>query len=164
MENKTTAVAKPPDPLSQRVTEIALAKKFFDAVERKWNKSAALEILCQVVLSDAESAAAAVPGQPESRTLADLYEVWKVLGGENRLALELDELSDEVLRFHVNTCSYAEEYEKRGLAGLGVEFSCRRDKPFAEALLPGVRLTQSKTIMEGTDRCEFEYRLEGKKK
>ncbi|MDR2185504.1 MAG: L-2-amino-thiazoline-4-carboxylic acid hydrolase [Treponema sp.] len=163
MEHKTIAPVKPPDPLSRRVTEIVLAKKFFDAIEQKWDRSAALEILRQVVRSDAESAAAAVPGRPESRTFADLYEVWKVLGGENRLALELDELSGEALRFHVNACAYAEEYEKRGLTGIGVEFSCRRDKPFAEALLPGVRLTQSRTIMEGGTRCEFEYRLGGKK-
>jgi hypothetical protein len=164
MKNKARALVKPPDPLSKRVTEITLAKKFFDAIEQKWDKAAALEILRQVVLSEAESAAAGVPGRPESRTLADLYKIWKVLGGENRLALELDELSGEVLRFHINACSYAEEYEKRELAGIGVEFSCRRDKPFAEALLPGVRMTQSKTIMEGGKRCEFEYRLEGKKK
>ncbi|MDR2662315.1 MAG: L-2-amino-thiazoline-4-carboxylic acid hydrolase [Treponema sp.] len=162
--SKTVASAKQPDPLSRRITEIAIAQKFYDAIAKRWDRSAALEVLRQVVLSEAESAAAAVPGKPESRTLADIYEVWKVLGGENRLDLELDELSGEVLRFHINACGYAEEYKKRGLTEIGVEFSCRRDRPFAEALLPGVRLLQSKTIMEGGERCEFEYRMEEKKK
>jgi hypothetical protein len=160
MEGKTSASAKQMDPLSRRVTEIALAKKFFDVIEKRWDRAAAFEVLRQVVLAEAESAAASVPGQSEARTLADIYEVWKILGGEKRLDLELDELSGEVLRFHVNACAYAEEYKKQGLTEIGVEFSCRRDRPFAEALLPGVKFTQSKTIMEGGERCEFEYLLE----
>jgi hypothetical protein len=162
LEGKTTASVKQPDPLSRRVTEITLAQKFFDVIEKRWDRAAAFEVLRQVVLSEAESAAEAVSGQPEARTLADIYEVWKILGGERRLDLELDELSGEVLRFHVNACAYAEEYKKRGLTEIGVEFSCRRDRPFAEALLPGVKLSQSKTMMEGGERCEFEYRLENK--
>lgn len=164
MQDTINASAKPPDPLSRRVTEITLAKKFFDVIEQRWGGLAALEVLREVVISEAESAATSVPGRPESRSLTDLYEVWKILGGENRLDIELDEISGKTLRFHINACSYAKEYEKRGLTEIGVEFSCKRDKPFAEALLPGVKLSQSRTIMEGSERCEFEYRLEGKEK
>jgi predicted ArsR family transcriptional regulator len=47
-----------------------------------------------------------------------------------------------------------------GLAETGIAFSCRRDKPFAEALVPGVHVEQSETILEGSSRCEFAYTLD----
>ncbi|MDR2724706.1 MAG: L-2-amino-thiazoline-4-carboxylic acid hydrolase, partial [Candidatus Adiutrix sp.] len=91
-------------------------------------------------------------------TLADLWDVWQALGGDGRLELELSELSPGVLRFRVRRCAYAEAYRALNLLELGLEFSCRRDAPLAKALLPGVALRQSPTLMEGHDGCLFEYR------
>lgn len=53
----------------------------------------------------------------------------------------------------------SEAYRRLGLAREGVALSCRPDGPFAEALVPGIRLDQSRTLFEGNHECLFDYRM-----
>ncbi len=147
-------------PLEKRTVELPLAAAFVDVLTEEYDQKTALEILDRVVKREAQAAAASSRRSYPELSLNTLYEVWKILGGDGRLELELEELTPRTLKFHITRCRYAENYRALGLEQLGVSFSCRRDKPFAEALIPGVRLTQSKTILEGSDRCSFEYILE----
>lgn len=147
-------------PLQKRTVELSLAATFVDVLTKQYDEKTALEILEQVVTKEAQSAADGCRSIHTEMSLKTLYDVWKGLGGDGRLALELEELTPRVLKFHITQCQYAQAYVALGLEALGVAFSCRRDKPFAEALIPGIRLTQSKTILEGSDRCSFEYILE----
>ena len=84
----------------------------------------------------------------------------KLQASINTVKAKLDELSSDRLRFHVDHCAYADMYRSRGQADAGIAFSCKRDAPFARALVPGVTVEQSKTILEGNHRCEFTYTLE----
>ncbi len=147
-------------PLMRRVVEIGLAGSFVSVLTEQYGEQAAENILSKVVAREARMAADALRAQLPEASMASLYEVWKTLSGDGRLELVLEELSEHTLRFHVNRCLYAESYRKLGLAELGIAFSCRRDEPFAKALLPGIRMTQSKTILEGSPRCSFEYTWE----
>ena len=147
-------------PLQRRAIEIGLARAFVSVLTDEYGQGAAKVVLKKVVEREARQAAGAFRDKLPEQSLAGLYEVWMMLGGDGRLELVLEELSEHTLRFHINRCCYAESYRELGLEELGIEFSCRRDEPFARALLPGVHMTQSKTILEGSDRCSFEYTLE----
>jgi len=147
-------------PLERRTVEIELVRSFVAVLEGEYGKDAAKAVLRKVVEKAASDAAKSYLSRYPKPTLKILFEIWKELGGDGRLDLQLDELTERTLRFHVDRCSYAEMYRSRGLEELGIAFSCRRDEPFAKALIPGVEVRQSKTILEGETRCDFEYSLE----
>ena len=148
------------DPLTQRSVEIDVAAAFHSALETRFERETADAVFAEVVADMAAQGAARWRERFPRPTLSDLWEVWACLGGEGRLDLHLDQLDERTLRFHVDRCAYADLYRSRGLEELGVAFSCRRDAPFAEAFLPGVAVTQSRTILEGAPCCEFTYTLE----
>jgi hypothetical protein len=147
-------------PLTQRTIEIKLANSFIKQIQRRYGEDVALEILQSVVEEQANSAAIQFQKTKQVASLHSLYDVWKILGGDGRLDLELEELNEHNLKFHINRCCYAQRYQELQLESLGILFSCRRDEPFAKALIPGVKMTQSKTILEGNNSCSFEYTLE----
>jgi hypothetical protein len=147
-------------PLARRAVEIDIAHAFFSAAEQRLGRDAAQEMLESVVGQLAVAAAQTFGERYPAPSLRDLWEIWQFLGGDDRLELHLDELSDHKLRFHVDRCAYADLYRERGLEEIGVAFSCRRDEPFAKALIRGIGVQQSKTILEGSNRCEFTYTLE----
>ena len=146
-------------PLDRRLVEIELAETFTTVLTGRYGPEAAREILRDVVGRAAARSAAEIRRLRPEPTLADLWAVWQNLGGEGRLDLELSELNSRTLRFRVRRCAYAEAYRESGLTDLGLEFSCRRDAPFARALLPGVKINQSPSIMEGHDACLFEFQI-----
>lgn len=148
-------------PLDRRAIEIRVAAAFHEAATKIVGPETAAAVFAEAVVSLADHAAHDI-ARGDALSLSDLWEVWRTLGGDGRLDLHLDALDDRALQFHVDQCAYAELYEELGLAELGVAFSCRRDKPFAEALVPGVKVDQSQTILEGASRCEFTYTLENR--
>jgi 2,4-dienoyl-CoA reductase-like NADH-dependent reductase (Old Yellow Enzyme family) len=161
---KAKASASEPAPgptvLERRIIEIELANAFVDVIRQRWDEETANDVLREVVKQLAHTAAEGIRAKNPERSLNSLWDVWGGLGGDGRLDMVLDELSEKTLKFHIDRCSYEEAYRKMGLEELGVDFSCRRDKPFAEALMPGIRMRQSETIMEGSKRCAFEYSLD----
>jgi len=148
-------------PLMQRAVEIGVAEAFLSVLTEHLGEASAAELFQQVVDRLAVSAAQGLQVRYPDPSLADLWEIWSShLGADGRLDLQLDELSDARLHFHVDHCAYADLYRSRGQEQVGIALSCRRDKPFAEALIPRVAVEQSKTILEGSHRCEFTYTLE----
>lgn len=75
------------------------------------------------------------------------------------LEIEIVEQSDDVFRFNVNRCRYAEMYRQLGLADLGAALSCNRDGTMVEGFNPNIEFTRTQTIMSGASHCDFEYRL-----
>lgn len=148
------------DPLARRAIEVNVADAFHTAIRNRYGGEAADALLDEVVRALAEQSAAQWRERHPDPALADLWALWRHLGSEGRLDLHLDELGEHRLRFRVDRCAYADMYRSRGLEALGAAFSCRRDAPFAEAFLPGVAVTQSRTILEGAPCCEFTYTLE----
>jgi hypothetical protein len=149
-------------PVDRRLIEIELAQGFFCSIASRWGEGAAEEVLAEVIKNAARETAEKMRAGCPNQSLASLFEVWKHFSGEGRLDLVLEELSGTALRLHVKRCAFAEAYKERGWEKLGLLCSCKRDIPFAEALLPGVKVKQIRTILEGGERCEYEYTLEEK--
>ena len=61
--------------------------------------------------------------------------------------------------FNVTRCPYYDKYKELGLEEFGVGFSCCRDEPFARGFNPQPRLEWARTIMEGSEFCDFRYYL-----
>ena len=61
------------------------------------------------------------------------------------------------LSFKVISCKYADMYEKLGIKELGTVLSCSRDFSFTEGFNPEIELIRTKTIMGGSEYCDFRY-------
>lgn len=74
--------------------------------------------------------------------------------------MEVLERTESTYSFNVTRCPYFELYRELGMEELGVALSCCRDEPFARGFNPRLRLTRTRTIMEGANHCDFRYSLE----
>ena len=54
-------------------------------------------------------------------------------------------------------CKYAEMYKSMGLEELGFDLSCNRDFNLVKGFNKNIRLTRTKTLMQGDDHCNFKY-------
>jgi hypothetical protein len=160
MTEKTVSPESTVSPLERRSIEIELAASFVDLITKRYGSDAAQDMLTKVVEDAAAKSATLFLMQYPNPTLHDLYEIWNILGGDGRLDIVLDELTEKNLKFRVLKCKYAEMYQSKGKEAIGIAFSCKRDEPFAKALMPHITVQQSKTILEGNAHCAFEYSLE----
>jgi len=74
------------------------------------------------------------------------------------LDVDVKELSADAFDMDVTGCVYARFFQEIGEPELGFLLVCSADFDFVEEL-PGVELTRTETIMQGSDRCDFRYRF-----
>lgn len=145
--------------LARRRIEAQFAKGIFDVLAEEVGRARAVEILTKAVVRLAEAAGASFAegrsaGRRGLEAYAEILPVWQEGG-----ALEVDLAVKEPnrLEFDVIRCRYAEMYKELGIPELGAVLSCNRDGAFCKGFDPAIRLTRTKTIMEGADRCDFRY-------
>ena len=88
---------------------------------------------------------------------ADGMEPW-TRGGS--LETEILEQTPQRFAFNVTRCRYAEMYRRLGIPELGALLSCNRDFALSDGFNPKLKLTRTRTIMEGASHCDFRYRLQ----
>ena len=96
----------------------------------------------------------------KSNGIKELIKDVSTWGDGGILEMEVLEETSNTYFFNVHKCPYYEKYKELGLTELGVGFSCCRDKPFALGFNSKLKLIRTKTIMEGSDFCDFRYFLE----
>jgi hypothetical protein len=97
-------------------------------------------------------------GETYGRSLAALKDVAeKVWAGSGSLEVEIIAASEERLDFNVNRCRYAEFYKELGLADLGYLIHCNRDHAMIDGFNPDLKLTRTRTVMEGAPHCDFRF-------
>jgi len=69
------------------------------------------------------------------------------------------EQTPDAFALEVTGCRYAEFYKALGAPDLGFLLTCSADFPFADGFGGEVRLTRTRTIMQGADHCDFRYQL-----
>ena len=74
-------------------------------------------------------------------------------------ALDYDVLnhSSDAFEINVTGCRYAQFYKQLGIPELGFLLVCSSDFPVAEGFGPDIRLTRTRTIMQGASHCDFRY-------
>jgi len=66
--------------------------------------------------------------------------------------------SQDTYAIDVTGCRYAQFYKELGEPELGFLLVCSSDFPFVEGFGPGIKLTRTRTIMQGASHCDFRYR------
>lgn len=144
--------------LTRREIEARILGPFFEAVAAELGEARARELLARVVVGEARKAGAAMRERAGGEGLVDFAAQWEpwLRGG----ALEIEELErgEDVWRFNVTRCRYAELYRALGMAELGAILSCNRDAALIEGYAGDVTLERTQTIMQGASHCDFRYR------
>ncbi len=152
--------------LERRRIEAEFVKGLFDALAEDVGRARAVEILTRAVIRLAETAGESFAAHadqdagPSGRNLLAYAEILPIWRQDDALAIDLKVSEADRLEFDVTRCRYAEMYRALGVAELGAVLSCNRDKAFCAGFNPAIRLTRTKTIMEGADRCDFRYVVE----
>jgi hypothetical protein len=66
--------------------------------------------------------------------------------------------SQDTYEIDVSGCRYAQLYKELGEPELGFLLVCSLDFPFVEGFGPDIKLTRTRTIMQGASHCDFRYR------
>jgi hypothetical protein len=74
------------------------------------------------------------------------------------LEYEMVDRSSDAFDFDVTRCAYAEFYHALGEPELGFLLVCELDDARAEGLGTDVQFRRTRTLMQGSDRCDFRYR------
>lgn len=132
----------------------SLIKAFADKV----GYDNAIEIVEQVVREDAVLSGRTLADKYGGNTLRGLSRIvnqeW---ANDNAMKIEIIKENEDELCFNVVSCKYAEMYEKLGIKELGSILSCDRDFSFMEGFNPEIELIRTKTIMAGSECCDFRY-------
>jgi len=145
--------------LTRREIEARMAAPFVQALVRELGQERGLEIVREIIESLAKESGAEMATLLKGRTVAHFAKGLKYWMQDNALEIEVLEQTDVTFSFNVVRCRYAEMYKRIGLAHLGKHLSCARDYAFMTGFNPNIRLTRTKTIMEGAEYCDFKYQL-----
>jgi len=92
-------------------------------------------------------------------TMADLAGGLTAWAKGDAYEMEGITLTETKYVYNITRCRYAEMYKAIGMADLGVILSCGRDFELISGFNPKMKLTRTKTIMEGCDCCDFRITL-----
>ncbi len=128
---------------------------------KKIGREEALEVLKEVNQQEAFKRGQSTIRTDGLSTIEELVKDVSTWGDGGEWNIEVLEETSKTYYFNVHRCLYYEKYKELGLEKLGVQLSCCRDEPFARGLDPKLRLSRTKTIMEGAVFCDFRYDLDG---
>ena len=72
---------------------------------------------------------------------------------------EIVEQTDDKIEIKITRCLFAEAFKELGDTELGYIISCEQDFHFAKGFNPKIKLTRTKTLMEGHDYCDHCWKL-----
>ncbi len=146
--------------LRRREIEARILAPLVEAFADEFGRERVMDVARRVIVEIARAQGrelAARAGGDDLRTFAATKEPWTRNG-----ALEIEVLreNDREYDFNVTRCRYAELYRALGIPELGALLSCNRDFALGEGFNPRMKLTRTRTIMEGAPHCDFRYRME----
>jgi len=144
--------------LMRREIQAPIVSSLIKAFANKIGYDNAMEIVKQVVRDDAILSGRTLADKYGGNTLGKLSkivnEVWV---NDEAMKIKINKEDEDELCFNVISCKYADMYEKLGMKELGCILSCSRDFSFMEGFNPEIELIRTKTIMEGSECCDFRY-------
>ncbi len=143
--------------IEQRRIEAAIIKPIYEELKAELGEREAQRIVGAAIRKDAIAQGKAYAGSSET-SLAGFHALFPQWTANGALEVEIHEESESDLRYDVTRCRYAEMYREMGLAEIGHLLSCGRDGTFCTGYDPRIRLTRTRTIMQGASRCDFHYR------
>ena len=145
--------------LVRREVEVRLLIPLLAALGDEFGQDKVMEVFARTIEDIAREQGRETAERLGDNSLAAFetsLEAWTRSGAMERLPIETGE---KLVRFDVTRCRYAEMYRELGAADIGFLFSCVRDRAWMEGFNPAVRMTRTRTIMQGESRCDFCYEL-----
>jgi hypothetical protein len=146
--------------LIRREIEALIAAPLINAFMEELGKEKALKIASKVIKGLARESGKLLSAVTGGNTMAHYQKAIPLFSQGGALEFELLESDEKKVAFNVTRCRYAEMYKEHGLAELGYLLSCGRDYALVEGYNPKIKLTRTKTIMEGDDHCDFHFSME----
>jgi predicted ArsR family transcriptional regulator len=95
----------------------------------------------------------------ESRHVGEnMASAWTSFAKGNAVNYSVRAQSQDTYEIDVSGCRYAQFYKELGEPELGFLLVCSLDFPFVEGFGPDIKLTRTRTIMQGASHCDFRYR------
>jgi hypothetical protein len=158
-----SAATEPINILDRRRIEAQIAgpliKAFIEEVGEEKAVAVVRSVIGKLALQSGKDLAGALGGN----TMTDLARGLTAWAKGDAYEMEVISLSDTEYVYNITRCRYAEMYKEIGLADLGVILSCGRDFELISGFNSRMKLTRTKTIMEGCDCCDFRITLSGGK-
>ena len=143
--------------IDQRRIEASIVKPIYEELTRELGEDRAKRIIGAAIRKDAIAQGKAYAGSGKT-SLAGFHALFPQWTANGALEVEVHEETDTLLRYDVVRCRYAEMYREMGLAEIGHLLSCGRDGTFCTGYDSRIRLTRTRTIMQGASHCDFSYR------
>ena len=144
--------------LKCREIQAPIVSSLIKAFANKIGYDKAMEIVKQVVRENAILSGRTLADKYRGNTLVELSKIVnEVWANDDALKIKMMKEDEDELCFDVISCKYADIYEKLGIKELGCVLSCSRDFSFMEGFNPEIELIRTKTIMDGSECCDFRY-------
>lgn len=144
--------------LKCREIQAPIVSSLIKAFVNKIGYDNTMEIVEQVVREDAILSGRTLADKYGGNTLRELSKIVnEVWANDEALKIKMIKEDEDELCFKVISCKYADIYEKLGIKELGCVLSCSRDFWFMEGFNPEIELIRTKTIMGGSECCDFRY-------
>ncbi len=148
--------------IEKRAIEALAIAPVIKMLFEKIGKEEALSMLKEVNQQEAFQRGKEIKRSEKGNGIEELVKDVSTWGDGGVIEMEVLEETSNTYFFNVHKCPYHQKYKELGITELGVCFSCCRDAPFALGFNPKLKLMRTKTIMEGSDYCDFRYTLESR--
>lgn len=145
--------------LRRREIEARIVAPLLERLGAEFGTDQVQEVAAEVVINlarDQGRALADQVGGNDLTALADSMAAWRA---GDAMDIDVVEQTPDRYAFNVTRCGYADMYRALGLGKLGTTLSCNRDATLVEGFNPNIEFTRTKTIMSGSDHCDFVYTL-----
>jgi len=156
-----SAGTEPISILDRRKIEAQIAGPLIKAFIEEIGEDKALALVRSVIGKLARQSGMDLAKALGGNTMADLARGLTAWAKGDAYEMEGITLSATEYVYNITRCRYAEMYKAIGMADLGVILSCGRDFELISGFNPKMKLTRTKTIMEGWDCCDFRIKLLG---
>lgn len=147
--------------LRRREIQAPIAACLIRGFAKVMGQDKAIEVTTAAVEADAMMAGKIMAEKFGGNSMKDLGRVVREVWAEDdAMTIHILEETEKKLSFDVTRCRYAELYEKVEMKELGLCLSCCRDGPFTKGFNPRMKLSRSRTIMQGSPLCDFRFVLE----
>jgi hypothetical protein len=145
--------------LKRREIEARILMPVLEALGAEFGRERVLETARRVIVDVARAQGQALAQRAGGDSLAHLATALEDWQRGDAYRMDVLEQTDRRFSFNVTRCRYAEMYRALGIPELGALLSCNRDFSLVEGFNPAVRLTRTRTIMEGASHCDFRFEL-----
>lgn len=148
------------DNLVRREIEALLAVPLLNSFIEEFGRVKTLDIVAKVIRDLALESGRLLATVAGGNSMESLAKGMPLFSRGGALEIDVLEAGPTKISMNVTKCRYAEMYKKHGMEEFGYLLSCGRDFALVEGFNPKIKLTRTRTIMEGAEYCGFRFTME----